>query len=302
MKIYLRNVALTADKAAFEFTRRVFAGKPFTSTLGVCPNPACDCWEVNFNCTPNAAVTTPDWPHNSRQYFTLSLDRRAVARRRPSDLTPQAKRLAAQFVAAMTEADWEALTVFYHAAKRSQTEHVQLDQIEVRFPEAVLKDPSVLVAYVEIFPFAQYFNCKHQSANWLALDRYCANPQCDCQQALLEFLRITENANGPKVLSPDGPSLFYDYKLGAVKSGDSGDDDPTLAAEFFHALRQERRNLDQVLATRQHQLRYLYARQSGTPHDEVTPPLAVQGKVGRNDPCPCGSGKKFKKCCGATPQ
>jgi len=23
-------------------------------------------------------------------------------------------------------------------------------------------------------------------------------------------------------------------------------------------------------------------------------------KVGRNDPCPCGSGKKFKKCCGST--
>ena len=22
-------------------------------------------------------------------------------------------------------------------------------------------------------------------------------------------------------------------------------------------------------------------------------------KVGRNEPCPCGSGKKFKKCCGA---
>ncbi|MFA5249888.1 MAG: SEC-C metal-binding domain-containing protein [Parachlamydiales bacterium] len=21
------------------------------------------------------------------------------------------------------------------------------------------------------------------------------------------------------------------------------------------------------------------------------------GKVGRNDPCPCGSGKKYKKCC-----
>jgi preprotein translocase subunit SecA len=23
------------------------------------------------------------------------------------------------------------------------------------------------------------------------------------------------------------------------------------------------------------------------------------GKTGRNQPCPCGSGKKFKKCCGA---
>ncbi len=27
-------------------------------------------------------------------------------------------------------------------------------------------------------------------------------------------------------------------------------------------------------------------------------PPAISDKVGRNDPCPCGSGKKFKKCCG----
>lgn len=26
-------------------------------------------------------------------------------------------------------------------------------------------------------------------------------------------------------------------------------------------------------------------------------PVAHQPKVGRNEPCPCGSGKKFKKCC-----
>jgi SEC-C motif-containing protein len=25
----------------------------------------------------------------------------------------------------------------------------------------------------------------------------------------------------------------------------------------------------------------------------------VAPKIGRNDPCPCGSGKKYKKCCGA---
>jgi hypothetical protein len=26
-------------------------------------------------------------------------------------------------------------------------------------------------------------------------------------------------------------------------------------------------------------------------------PIRSPGKIGRNDPCPCGSGKKFKKCC-----
>jgi hypothetical protein len=29
-------------------------------------------------------------------------------------------------------------------------------------------------------------------------------------------------------------------------------------------------------------------------------PVTAGAKVGRNDPCPCGSGKKYKKCCGAT--
>jgi preprotein translocase subunit SecA len=27
-------------------------------------------------------------------------------------------------------------------------------------------------------------------------------------------------------------------------------------------------------------------------------PVTKGKKVGRNDPCPCGSGKKYKKCCG----
>lgn len=29
-----------------------------------------------------------------------------------------------------------------------------------------------------------------------------------------------------------------------------------------------------------------------------TPIVREEPKTGRNDPCPCGSGKKFKKCCG----
>ena len=27
-------------------------------------------------------------------------------------------------------------------------------------------------------------------------------------------------------------------------------------------------------------------------------PMKAEKKVGRNDPCPCGSGNKYKKCCG----
>lgn len=37
---------------------------------------------------------------------------------------------------------------------------------------------------------------------------------------------------------------------------------------------------------------------SRAPHPVAVP--SGGGRVGRNDPCPCGSGKKFKKCCGRT--
>jgi len=30
----------------------------------------------------------------------------------------------------------------------------------------------------------------------------------------------------------------------------------------------------------------------------AAPVVSGQQRAGRNDPCPCGSGKKYKKCCG----
>jgi preprotein translocase subunit SecA len=38
---------------------------------------------------------------------------------------------------------------------------------------------------------------------------------------------------------------------------------------------------------------------SGAPKEAAAPVKRAQAKVGRNDPCPCGSGKKYKKCHGA---
>lgn len=43
-----------------------------------------------------------------------------------------------------------------------------------------------------------------------------------------------------------------------------------------------------------------YVRVTGTNRDESGKgiPVRKEQKVGRNEPCPCGSGKKYKKCCG----
>jgi preprotein translocase subunit SecA len=38
----------------------------------------------------------------------------------------------------------------------------------------------------------------------------------------------------------------------------------------------------------------------GDGSDTTSKPVVNSNKVGRNDPCPCGSGKKYKKCHGVT--
>jgi uncharacterized protein YecA (UPF0149 family) len=37
-------------------------------------------------------------------------------------------------------------------------------------------------------------------------------------------------------------------------------------------------------------------------HPFLHPGRKPKPPVGRNEPCPCGSGKKYKKCCGAVRQ
>lgn len=48
---------------------------------------------------------------------------------------------------------------------------------------------------------------------------------------------------------------------------------------------------DNLLSVERRKELYREQKKSGT--------IVKEKKIGRNDPCPCGSGKKYKKCCGA---
>ena len=47
---------------------------------------------------------------------------------------------------------------------------------------------------------------------------------------------------------------------------------------------------DKILTKERRKELFLQQRKSGT--------VVKEKKIGRNDPCPCGSGKKYKQCCG----
>ena len=72
--------------------------------------------------------------------------------------------------------------------------------------------------------------------------------------------------------------------------------------EMIAAIREDtaRMMLTVQLRTSEEPKREQVAKPTATSADGTDAPRTVHKgkKVGRNDPCPCGSGKKYKKCCG----
>ncbi len=60
-----------------------------------------------------------------------------------------------------------------------------------------------------------------------------------------------------------------------------------------------RETVMEEMTARERPQRMVLSHGGDSPEPEHPVPVKRQGsKVGRNDPCPCGSGKKFKRCCG----
>jgi SEC-C motif-containing protein len=81
----------------------------------------------------------------------------------------------------------------------------------------------------------------------------------------------------------------------STTQGESGDTEGTVEFEAVY----ERDGLKDV-----HHEKARFKKQDGRwlyDDGEVAPRTVIRAapKVGRNEPCPCGSGKKYKHCCGA---
>ena len=59
---------------------------------------------------------------------------------------------------------------------------------------------------------------------------------------------------------------------------------------------------DNVIRTQLSQAAETFQPESEEDEAEPQTPYKAAEKIGRNDPCPCGSGKKYKNCCGANKQ
>ena len=93
----------------------------------------------------------------------------------------------------------------------------------------------------------------------------------------------------PRRAEPPRPAPASAAAAAVASAAARAEEAPARLPDFARALerKQERQTKD---------LQY----QTGAAQAEAPKPVRAGAKVGRNDPCPCGSGKKYKKCHGAS--
>ncbi|WP_206171742.1 SEC-C metal-binding domain-containing protein [Thiorhodococcus mannitoliphagus] len=95
------------------------------------------------------------------------------------------------------------------------------------------------------------------------------------------------------------PALRFDYRSKSWRIATSGEEDPQLLGRIAEEVATDA--FMSFFQGRHARLKALY-RGYQARNARRAARIAPRQSVGRNDPCPCGSGKKYKKCCLDAPQ
>jgi hypothetical protein len=289
-----------------------WAGKRWSVDLRVCDNPCCSCFHVNFKCTPEDAALNPK---TGSVKFVLDTEGRCIYRECRSHVPSDD--FAEAVAKELGDEGWDYLQQFLLRVKQEQIENCDPRRLDVDFPPEVLQGDGTMVGYSEIFPLAPALAFSIGSERWFALDDYCVNPDCDCRQVALQFVaREYERDDFSQGTEPALPEIFYDYRKKTFKQAQAPEArQPSLRA-LLSGLKDQRPDFDAEVKKRHQRLKGLFKRalRKADAENERNLPVGDMEfepipqmdeaplhtpKPGRNDPCPCGSGKKYKKCCGS---
>jgi hypothetical protein len=190
-------------------------------------------------------------------------------------------------------------------------------------------DNGTMVWFGEVFKIdmLQELSFYADGKKYAVYDQYCINPDCDCRNvwvSLFEYKKTKQKEklvlkynidfdsdeitilDNPKKISRkqqsdllDGmdyicgcePHQVFKYRYKQIKKWASQnrdylieEGDEEIRDPFFDTF---------ALPETAKAVREFSKHQSGTPKKQIK-----TDKIGRNDPCPCGSGKKYNKCCG----
>jgi preprotein translocase subunit SecA len=202
--------------------------------------------------------------------------------------------------------------ISWHSPKRSltieQAHAVFADLSKITgFPVDVFKSAKISTANSDLFEkdlsnyileqYSLYRNQQnvetvHQAEKWLMLETI----DQAWKQHMLNLDNLKEGI-GLRGWGQKNPLVEYKREAFAMFQDMMNSVRQDIVRHIFH-LNLERFNAHELEVKRERELEQLNMISSDTVDSKGQQQQVAADKVGRNDPCPCGSGKKYKKCHG----
>jgi hypothetical protein len=140
------------------------------------------------------------------------------------------------------------------------------------------------------------------------VEAYCDDPDCDCRRVMF-FIDSSQSRQPMAVVGYGWESRrFYEKWMGDSNpelidemkgpSLNVGSPQSKYAPEFLKLVEQVLEDHAYVERLKRHYQMFKEHIKTNATGGEAKGDLPVKSeKIGRNQPCPCGSGKKYKKCC-----
>lgn len=289
---------------------------PFTATLDfeitplVCREPECDCrtMELVFHAGPGAGEgASPEKPPAT---FSVTVDIgtwQEISRRASVE---EHHRILDQYLAGLDPACKALLGDVYRGLKRRELLERRLGTHRFS-PEQMASGD--LISYNEVCQelvplpgggIQVSFSTSFADRTLVVDDFYCPQPNCDCAESLLSVSEHRREGGADQLhpLFAARTDFEGNYLLELRPDAELDLDEAT---QMTDALLRDNPDLLPKIRLRYETIKKIGGR--SVPKPAALPPTAparptaekaTKTKPGRNAPCPCGSGKKYKKCCG----
>ncbi len=253
-----------------------FAGD-YTLAPSVCNEPACGCTVLTLE--------IENGPHFEGGELVLDLLSGRPGKSPPAAMLPFVR----AFLTGQDGVDRDCLWRVFRTLKWKCLS----PDVELEFPFDSVEREGMFIGFDHLAPALYGWRCEVDGEAFEVLDSYCVNSACDCPAGGLTFCQVEASQRGDH----RGFSVEYDYKTG--KWSDLQEEDSPVPPQRVLQVFLQRDDVRAEIPERRRLLREVYGRnlKRHRAAQAERQRAAAQPQPGRNDPCHCGSGKKYKKCC-----
>ncbi len=270
---------------------------PFELTTAFCTNPECDCREISLRLKAQS-------DENPLQ-FSLTVDLDSWTERKAPERDTQVSHWVNEFLDELPAEEKRSLYNLYDAKfadKRLQSCILSRDDVLggalISYTNIVSENKSIYEGGTSCIS-----RFEHNDTEYAIDALYCPNPKCHCDEAHLFIIRLNPEQQD-QIAATSAANMLVKLTFAGNWHIEERWEIPLAEAKqlmttwlektpwIIDRLKREYEAIKEVGAR---SLEQMVPEMSFFPHE----PIVREKKIGRNEPCICGSGKKYKKCCGA---